>query len=318
MPDLLLATVPRGYVHRTSVAEVLLTGWEALPSDDGEPSDAFVVRAQWPRSHAVFAPVMGRQDPLLLVESIRQAGLLLSHAEYGVPLGYQFLMRDISFTATDDAFAHDAVPTDVELLTTCHDIVRRGGVLVGMRYEVSVRRADRIVAAGGARFTCTSPAVYERLRGGRNQVAHRPSPTPPLAPELVGRTSQEHVLLAAPTTAPDERSRRWELRVDTGHPVFFDHEVDHVPGMLLIEAARQAVRAATRRPDGHLITLECTFSRYAELSAPCWVEVTTAGDQQLMAAATQDGERVFTAILGLAGLGAAPNGAGQDLACARF
>ncbi|WP_260845011.1 AfsA-related hotdog domain-containing protein [Streptomyces sp. SLBN-31] len=43
--------------------------------------------------------------------------------------------------------------------------------------------------------------------------------------------------------SPLGQPHRWQLRVDTRHPVLFDHIVDHVPGMLLIEAARQAATA---------------------------------------------------------------------------
>ncbi|MFJ7078057.1 ScbA/BarX family gamma-butyrolactone biosynthesis protein [Streptomyces sp. NPDC098781] len=286
------ATVPREYVHRVSVAEVFLTGWEA----DGE--DSFVVRAQWPRSHALFTPVGGHQDPLLLAESIRQIGSLLAHAEYGVPFGHQFLMWDMSFTATAAAFEADLAPTDIELHTRCHDIVRRGGTIAGMRYEVSVRRAGLTVATGGASFSCTSPAAHRRLRGGRPTTTGRALPAP-VDPAEVGHTSPEHVVLAA-AAVPGEA--RWELRVDTGHAVYFDHPVDHVPGMVLIEAARQAARAATGRPRALLLGLDAEFTRYAELDAPCWIEADVAdtgaaGERRVRVSGVQRGERVFGAEL---------------------
>ncbi|MFJ8631669.1 ScbA/BarX family gamma-butyrolactone biosynthesis protein [Streptomyces sp. NPDC093568] len=288
----LTTTVPREYVHRMSVAEVFLTGWEA------DTTDSFVVRGQWPRSHALFAPVGGHQDPMLLVESIRQAGALLSHAEYGVPFGHQFLMWNMSFTADPVAFEADPVPTDVELHTACHDIVRRGRTIAGMRYEVSVRRGGLTVATGGASFSCTSPAAHRRLRGGRPTTTGRALPAP-VDPATVGHTGPEHVVLAA-VAAPGRA--RWELRVDTGHAVYFDHPVDHVPGMVLIEAARQAARAVTRQPRGLLLALDADFTRYAELDAPCWIEAHVeatgpSGEQRVLVTAVQEGKRVFSARL---------------------
>ncbi|WP_069759905.1 ScbA/BarX family gamma-butyrolactone biosynthesis protein [Streptomyces sp. LUP47B] len=295
---LLTTTVPREYVHRASVAEVFLIGWRADPTGSDNPSDSFVVRAQWPRSHALFAPMAGHQDPLLMVESIRQTGSLLAHAEYGVPFGHQFLMRDISFTAAPSAFEVGSAPTDVELRTVCRDIVRRGRTIAGMHYEVSVRRDGLTIATGGAGFSCASPAAHRRLREGRPTTTCRALPAP-VDPAEVGHAGPEHVVLAAPAT-PGEA--RWELRVDTGHAVYFDHPVDHVPGMVLIEAARQAARAATGLPTALLLGLETEFARYAELDAPCWIEARvddpdTAGDLKVHVNGTQQGEQVFTADL---------------------
>lgn len=321
--SLLTTTVPRGYVHRAAVAEVFLTGWAPAPT----ASDSFVVRAQLPRGHALFAPAHGHQDPLLLLESIRQTGSLLAHAEYGVPFGHQFLMWGLSFAATPAALATAATPTDVELHTVCHDIARRGRTISGMRYDISVRRDGVPVATGGASFGVTSPAVHRRLRAGRPTTVDRALP-PPLDPAEVGHTSPADVLLAAPeggrgsgagnrrangegngwgSGAGNRWANRWELRVDTGHPILFDHPVDHIPGMLLIEASRQAARAATGRPDALLLGIESTFTRYAELDAPCWMEARVARpdafgpgptqDQRVHVIATQQGHRVFAADL---------------------
>ncbi|WP_042432109.1 ScbA/BarX family gamma-butyrolactone biosynthesis protein [Streptacidiphilus anmyonensis] len=300
-PPSLTATVPREYVHRASVAEVLLTGWSGA-ADGGR--DRFVVRAQWPRRHALFSPVGGVHDPMLLAESVRQAGLLLSHAEYGVPFGHQFLMWDLSFAATPAALTAGPAPTDVELHTVCHDIVRRGGSIASMRYEVTVLRAGRPVATGGARFSCTSGAVHRRMRAGRPRTTGRPLP-PAGDPALVGRAAPHDVLLAARPTGtagtaePTGTARgRWELRVDTEHPIFFDHPVDHVPGMLLLEAARQAARVVTGRPGALLPAAETAFLRYAELDAPCWLEAEAEpGTGRVRVSAVQHGEQVFRADL---------------------
>ncbi|WP_442819295.1 AfsA-related hotdog domain-containing protein [Streptomyces sp. NBC_01236] len=61
---------------------------------------------------------------------------------------------------------------------------------------------------------------------------------PPAGLTPFGRDRFEDAVLAA-TDRPD----RWQLRVDTTHPALFDHLVDHAPGILLLEAARQAARA---------------------------------------------------------------------------
>ncbi|WP_309235443.1 ScbA/BarX family gamma-butyrolactone biosynthesis protein [Streptomyces sp. TRM64462] len=267
----LTTTVPRQYVHRAAVAEVFLTGWEETGPH------AFTVRAQWPRGHSLFRAAGGHQDPLLIAETIRQAGSLLSHAAYGVPLGHQFLMWDLAFSASPEAVAVAPAPTDLELHVTCRDVAQRRGELTKMRYTASVVRDGRPVATGGASFNCVTPAAYRRLRGERPFFPSGAMP-PPVAPGLVGRELERDVVLAAPTG--DAGTHRWELRVDTGHPVLFDHPVDHVPGMVLLEAARQAAQAVSSRrilP----VAVSTVYENYAEFDAPCWIEATPGAPDAL-------------------------------------
>ncbi|MFE5398563.1 ScbA/BarX family gamma-butyrolactone biosynthesis protein [Streptomyces sp. NPDC056568] len=288
----LTTTVPREYVHRAAVSEVFLTHWEA------DSPDRFSVTAQWPRAHALFVPVGGYQDPLLLVESVRQTGALLAHAQYEVPFGHQFLMWHMSFDARPEALVAGPRPTEVVLRAECGDITRRGGKLAGMEYHVTVERDGAPLATATAAFSCTSPSVYRRLRGDRTGGASVPLPVG-IVPESVGRQGSRDVVLAA---ADPHSPHRWQLRVDTAHPVFFDHPVDHVPGMVLLEAARQAAHAATDLPDALPVGLESAFARYAELDAPCWIDAEagrpdSAGRVPTTVRGTQNGKTVFTATV---------------------
>ncbi|MGW0775339.1 ScbA/BarX family gamma-butyrolactone biosynthesis protein [Streptomyces sp. NPDC002835] len=296
----LTTTVPREYVHRAAVSEVLLTGWESDELAGTEHREGFTVKAQWPRSHSLFAREGVYQDPMLLIESVRQVGSLLAHAEFGVPFGYQFLMWDISIAAEPELFVADAVPTEIELRTVCRDIVRRGSSLTGMRYDVEVLRDGRTLATAGAAFRCMSPAVHRRLRGERATTTDRTVP-PAVAAALVGHASARHVVLAEP--APGA-GNRWELRIDTAHPTYFDHPVDHVPGMVLLEAARQAAHAVTGMPDALVVGVTSNFECYAELNAPCWITAhlerrDADGGAVVRVEGVQQEEAVFTAELTL-------------------
>ncbi|MDX6258751.1 MAG: 2-oxo-3-(phosphooxy)propyl 3-oxoalkanoate synthase [Kribbellaceae bacterium] len=286
----LTSTVPSQYVHRAAIAEVLLTSWSA------EAPESFSVTAQWPRCHSFYTPVAGHrcQDPMLGAETVRQAGLLLAHAEFGVPLGHQFLVSELSFETTPEALRVSSTPTDLELQVTCHDIVRRGDRLSGMRYEVQFLRDGVIAGSGQAKYTCTSPAVYRRLRADRDL-----GPLPQLDPECpvaVGRTDARDVVV----TPYDDGFR--QLRVDLAHPALFDHPLDHVPGMLLLEAARQAALAASFPESVLPVALDIQFLRYAELDQPC--VITTArgqtgddGRTPIEVTASQEGEAVFTSTV---------------------
>nr|WP_248002016.1 AfsA-related hotdog domain-containing protein [Streptomyces sp. RPA4-2] len=90
--------------------------------------------------------------------------------------------------------------------------------------------------------------------------------------------------------------------MDTAHPTFFDHPVDHIPGMVLLEAARQAALVSTGMPDALLLGLKSNFARYAEFDAPCWIEPRvephgTDGGVLVRVRGTQHAETVFTAEL---------------------
>ncbi|MFF3420051.1 AfsA-related hotdog domain-containing protein [Streptomyces sp. NPDC002698] len=93
--------------------------------------------------------------------------------------------------------------------------------------------------------------------------------TPPMTPASVNRRSPTDVVLT-PTSHP----RRWLLTPNLDHPVLFDHTGDHIPGMVLLEAARQAAHATANTPAFTPTHTTTTFTRYTEFDHPCTIEVT--------------------------------------------
>ncbi|MCP3822818.1 hypothetical protein NLX86_33490 [Streptomyces sp. A3M-1-3] len=295
-----LTTVPREFVHRAAVAEVFLTGWSR--SDDAHYS----VSAQWPRGHSFFTPVSGSHyDPMLAAETIRQVGALLAHAAFDVPLGHHFLMWGLHYSVSPARLVIGDAPATLDLDVTCTEVRKRGTQLTELRYEVVIRHSDQTIATGGAGYTCTSPTVYRRLRA--RQLSGQPAPlrqSPPVPPARVGRLSEFDVVLS-----PSGQRQSWQLRVNTRHPVLFDHPGDHIPGMVLLEAARQASVALAPKHTGVLpVSVDCTFHRYAEFGSPCWIEAepglsdSPASEGILRVTGHQDGETVFTATVTTSGV----------------
>ncbi|WP_327705376.1 transcriptional regulator [Streptomyces decoyicus] len=289
-PSELTTTVPREYVHRTALSEVFLTNWRR--GDDG-----WVVSAQWPRAHTFYGPVHGLHDPVLLIETVRQAGILLSHVVHHVPLDHPIIWQRVRYDLAPRALRTAEEPAEVELHVTDHDMVYRGKRLASARQEFRIVCDGADLASATLVYSCHSPAVYRRLRGEYSDVAlanSRKLPVPQaVAPQQVARERDRDVVLS-PTDRPD----RWQLRVDTSHPVLFDHPVDHTPGMLMIEAARQAAQAAT---PGFTVpaSIDCCFERYAELDAPSWVQARTTdrddGHRQVEVTVEQHGKPVIAA-----------------------
>ncbi|WP_331748915.1 MULTISPECIES: ScbA/BarX family gamma-butyrolactone biosynthesis protein [unclassified Streptomyces] len=289
----LTTTVPKEFVHRAAVAEVILTDWKR------EDDTHFKVTAQWPRGHSFFSPIDGHHDPLLAAETIRQVGSLLAHAEFGVPLGHQFLMWGLEYAVEPDQILIGDTPAALGIDVICTEVKWRGGTLAGLRYEAVIHRDGKPAVRGSASYTCTTPAVYRRLRGGRC-TPEGPSQLPltaPVSPRSVGRMSPVDVVLA-----PSRGTNRWQLRADTRHHVLFDHPVDHVPGMVLLEAARQAAAAALRSPTMLPIGISSEFHRYAELDTPCRIQAqhlpgTADGVNSVLVTGHQDGNLVFTSTV---------------------
>ncbi|WP_328421950.1 ScbA/BarX family gamma-butyrolactone biosynthesis protein [Streptomyces sp. NBC_00443] len=262
-PEGLTATVPRQLVHRASVAETFLTG--ATSTEE----DRFTVFAEWPRAHHLHvSPDRSAYEPLLVAETVRQAGTLIAHTAYEVPLGHQFVLTELRITTRPEHLAIGTAPAAPVLHITVSDVTRRGGRPAGFRYDAEIRLGDQCVGTAHVAATWTSAAVYRRLRGGRTAATVSVLPVPPaLPPSAVDRALSADVVLA-PAELPD----RWQLRVDTGHAVFFDHPLDHVPGMLLLEAVRQAIRARTRKSPRRPASFHAVFHQYAELDLPLWIE----------------------------------------------
>ncbi|TDU02209.1 A-factor biosynthesis hotdog protein [Streptomyces sp. 846.5] len=291
--DFFARTVPRKLVHRSAISEVLVTACRAVASD------SFTVGAQLPRAHSFYGPVAARwHDPLLVAEAIRQAGLVVCHQELGIPLDHQFLMHELAYDIDLNGLLVADRPADLVLAVEVRDLRHRARTVSGARLEMTVHRDGRWLGTGGARFDCVSPAAYSRMRsigGCPPEAAGAPTGTPapalptPLAPAAVGRDRQMDVVLS-PATGP----AAWLLRADRSHPVLFDHPVDHAPGMLLAEAARQASAALLGRPEALPAAFRIDYLSYVELDAPCVVRAQVleqAGDlAQVRVTVAQGGE----------------------------
>ncbi|WP_312986348.1 ScbA/BarX family gamma-butyrolactone biosynthesis protein [Crossiella cryophila] len=276
-------TVPRRLVHREAVAEVLLTRWTRRRTGD------FWMCAQLPRSHAFYQSEQGRADPLLVLETIRQAGLLVAHTGWGIPLDHRFVMRGMSFAVDSSALRVRDRPVEIQLLVRTRDPRVRPGHTSTLAVEVELYRDGDRFGQGSGSLGALPPAVYARLRPPRvprQPVRERPEPVPPW---LVGRHDARDVLLTSVN-----KSNRWGLLVDATHQGLFDHPVDHVPGMVVFAAMSQAVRAVVG--PGYLASCQARTSRFVELDRPAEVSVLRTAGGLYWTAIEQDGVRAATAV----------------------
>ncbi|NUP21384.1 MAG: ScbA protein [Streptomyces sp.] len=259
----------------------------------------YLVSVNWPAAHRFFAPRPdGRQDPLIVAETTRQATMMLAHAEFGVPIGDQFVMRELGYRIETPDFTVHQASGAIDVVVECSDVQLRAGRLVGMRVDLRFQRLGRLLATSMGILFCTSARVYNRLRAERLTAVGRPVPLlPAIAPHETGRAGHDDVVLALSKHRPG-----WRLRLNTAHPTLFARPNDHVPGMVLLEAARQAATVLTPGHDFHAASMRVAFHKYCELAEPCWILARHDTDANqgavLRVQGLQQEEPVFTATLG--------------------
>ncbi|MEV0323437.1 ScbA/BarX family gamma-butyrolactone biosynthesis protein [Streptomyces sp. NPDC050658] len=284
-------TIDSSTLVRKSVSdEALVTGWHSLSEN------CQVVTARWPQHHPFYSEGE-RYSPLLATESLRQALALLTHTAHDIPLDHRLGWEYLRSTVNPDALWVDSEPAEVELVITHTDVKRRRMGSAHMTSQVQVTRSGLPLGTAMLRYSTHPPAIYDRLRGNyanaKDAFAQAIPLTPPVAATGVGRAHERDVVLS-----PTGRPHCWQLRVDTTHRVLFDHPHDHVPGMVLLEAASQAAQAEAAPEPVVLVALDTSFERYVEFDKPVLITAEPLpyddrGDRRVEVQAHQAGQLVF-------------------------
>lgn len=287
-------TIDRVLVHRDAIAEVLLTDLVRLGDTE------FLVAAQWPRSHRVYRPDhIGRHDPMLILESIRQSGLAVSHFAFGVGFDQQSLMRDVSFVLDQRTEPRALLrATNLSITVSCRDVIMRGGRLRGMTVALSFAADDLRFATGGGTIRWISAEGYAalRARGGIRldwDQLRWSSAIPPRVPSPIRAVAD--VLITA-ESGPGSRRR---LVVPLDHPVYFDHPLDHAPGMLLIDAAWQAA-LEQRADDARLVGCVLDCPAFTELGVDTDIVLTQVSSDTTEFSVQQHGRETALGSLRMA------------------
>ncbi|MFJ6198174.1 ScbA/BarX family gamma-butyrolactone biosynthesis protein [Micromonospora sp. NPDC092111] len=261
--------VPRALVDRGDTTTVLITDWHTS-------GNRLTAGAVWSRLGGYYTLLdHGTHDPLLVLETFRQAALLIAHVVDDVPLATMQIMRSVEFTTTRPALAVTADPTEVTAVLTTE---RQGGdrqSILQTGISLELYRGDDLIARGHGQAIVPPGDRYLRVRGRDPQevVLSRAGMGPGVEPEQAGRLLERDVVIS-----PGTGTGHYHLRVDPEHPNFFDNPTDHAPGMLLTEAMRQAVVVASGDPHYTPLALSVQFFRFVELDAPAHVSVRLGPD----------------------------------------
>ncbi|GGY87692.1 hypothetical protein CP967_30545 [Streptomyces nitrosporeus] len=303
-------TIDRRMVHRASVAEVFVTGMQRTGSL------SFRSAAQLPVSHSYYndhTEIPARFDPLLLLETCRQASIHGAHELLEIPLETTFMVNDWDIHLDGgDALTMGERPGELllsQLITPTHDRRER---VTALGFDIQMEIAG--VSVGGAHIRVSSAPTpqYASLRFMQRGSA------PPMTsafrgtgdrrtsvqPSRINRFNPANVVLTDTETDAEKRNLSAVLAPDFRNAGLFDHDYDHIPAMVLMEAARQS--ALLLQPESRstgkvhrslsITSLEASFSRFAELDSPIRV-VAAAGfpsssPQQVSVTLEQSGESV--------------------------
>jgi hypothetical protein len=264
-------TIDRALVHRAAVSEVLVTDLVQTGPED------FLAGAQLPVGHAYFSDHVRTPvtfDFLLLLEAARQAGVAASHRQLGISRDTTFLVNNWSIRIGDpQVLTPGDRPGEMELAGAVTPVTARNGRVRGVSSSVTLCIAGREAARTRIDVGTAKSADYGKLR-----FLQRRS-TPPLTTDLLG------VLRSRPADAADV-GRRNPANVVLGEPIhlgdavsaqveplfenksLFDHTYDHIPAMVLTEAARQLAHLAGVPTDATVTGCTADFTRFAELDSP--------------------------------------------------
>jgi hypothetical protein len=281
-------------VRKAVVGEALVVDWSAL-SDTVQ-----VVTVQWPAGHDFYV-TGNRYSPLLLTESLRQALALLTHTVHDTPLSHRLGWETLRSTVRPEALHVGPAPAEIRLTITHTEVTRRRLGAAHITSQVTAARDGQPLGTADLRYTTYPPAIYSRLRGryadAARAFAQALALTPGVAPALVGRTADRDVVLS-PTGNPSQ----WRLRIDTSHRVLFDHPHDHVPGMVLLEAASQVAQVRFAPHPVDTVAFDSTFFQYVEFDRPCLLTAEPlapdeAGRTRVRVQAAQNGQPVFSSTV---------------------
>lgn len=252
--------VDRRLVHKRSAAEVLLDHVMV----DGPTAASFGIRVA--RSHSSNRNHSGAVPLIAGLEVMRQLGLAIGHLCAQVPLEWAYTLQRAAFAWHDETPAFTPQGTfDADARVNIHDIEERRGLVSRLRASAEVRHAGRLVATGSGEFRCLPPDVYRLLR---RRAAGNAS--------LTDRTAEPQILTE--TMHADRRVSGvlgWPLE----DAFLFDHDIDHVPGMLFAQAGISAhhVLRGSREPS----SIRITCDRFAEIAQDVTVDAANEGTRVL-------------------------------------
>ncbi|MGH3860533.1 AfsA-related hotdog domain-containing protein [Actinokineospora sp.] len=262
-------------VHRANPREILVSP----PRRDTERRYRSMTVTTDISPYYLDHPARHRLDLLLMTEACRQAALSAAHKFEGLPLGVAVFFNSIDVRISNVSELLKSA-RELTITTTMQQMkLRNDGSPKQIEYsQVAVLAgSDTPVVRSKMAVQGVSKGRYSDLRAYQRNGSAAPSTAGMrtdfrrhrdlTAPERVGRTQIANVVLAG--LRIDDGGATAMLDADLSNASLFDHDYDHYPAMVLIEAGRQLALAGTRRPVDWIVSgFHAEFPQFAELDTP--------------------------------------------------
>lgn len=281
-------SIDRRYVHRQAINEVFITDSQQVDSNH------FIFSAMLPKSHMYFNdfPELSDghrcYDAMLLLEVFRQTSIYVTHKYYDVPLSAKFIFNNAEFKILNYPLLeimqkplYSVIPVKIT------NLKYRKKILVGYTLEMTLLINNIACAQKRMGIGWMDDTVWKKLRAkNENLPSLNYNIIKPANCTSVGRFFPRNVVIG--DVQMKDHALSATLIVDQSYSSIFDHPLDHIPGMFIIEACRQAALLAVNAykdiPANQLILYNCdiSFQQFCELSstAKCIVnlyEITVTG-----------------------------------------
>lgn len=274
-----MQTVSRQLAHKRRIENVYVTSMDRISENE------FVCGAYVPQANSFLNDMRSDANDvtLTIIEIGRQIGISLCHAYLGVEHGDMFIL---------DTLRLESFPAHYEIswakqeslagkMTVTNRVMRADGAIGGVSAIIDFHCGELLIGRLHSNWSIQPVDSGKRLRElSRRRNLRNADAVDDGIPPFTGFKVQP----VFPAKRPLLQQDLWVslngarfaagLEVDQENLFFFDHENDHVPGMLIMEGMRElAVDVALRFPRKHgeyprVLCLDATFKHYAELDHP--------------------------------------------------
>ncbi len=239
-------------VHKRHPDQQLVQAVRHNSTDDRE----WIIAVRLPADFAIVSPPTAGLPALVGLEVMRQVGTVLAHEAADVPRDYAFMLATLTFAALDtaDLPMTPTRPDSAHVRAQVSDLAYRKGVASGLTARGTLHYDDRQVADGAGQLRCLDATAHHAVR------RHAPR-----LQDIPARHDSQLLL----DVERDETGMHARLGWDGDDLFFFDHPLDHLPGMLPAAAALRAHQDLLGTP-ARSVALTC--HRYGELVADITVD----------------------------------------------
>ncbi|GAA4167131.1 AfsA-related hotdog domain-containing protein [Gryllotalpicola koreensis] len=263
-----MVLIDRSAAHRSTRSESLVWAIEAVSPTDWRAD------VEIPRSHWLCHPTPDRVPVTLLAEAFRQAGLAICVAGLGMGQSMHFIVSSMTVRVEPENLRFPRFGA-LEGTLEVHfaGITQRKGIphVLEVEYNLPGIASGRVDAR---------VLVDRDYRAIRRNAAELDACVRPFGGDLIETVARSGDQLAA------------RLGVDESDPFFFDHPVDHLPGMLLLHSAAVMHEREHGAPPRFLTV---SFPAFGELRADTDISATVT-PRGIDAAFTQGGRLIASAL----------------------